>query len=518
MRVRDLFELCLTSQTTYADPFIDVELDCAFTAPSGQRHAIPGFFDGDDTWRVRFAPDEPGTWAYQTRTQYADANLRQRGTFHVEPAPDGRGFLRTCPDQHWGLAYESGEPCFVLGDTVYNLFGVAHCGLPYDAFLQRRAAQGHNLLRVRLPVSPFHPPEGYSDWQNRSTWPWGGSEQKPDFTRLNLDYFRTVDRVVQRCAELELGLEMIMQAWGFEYPFNSRDHFTAEYEALWMRYLIARYDAYSSVYIWTLQNEYEYYPDGNWHYNRTADLWAVRMARYVKSIAPHGHPIAVHNGPRLLSFADRFRRAPGAIDLVMFQDWGTRDQERGWLAAGIEDAIQAALDAWPGAAIFAEWGYERDPELPLRIPGHAHCDAEHTRRGAWRGAFCATGIIHGWERTWGPWWQPETDQPGMTYILHLHRFFTQVVDFSSLRPADQLVQPAAWADGERPLWLATPDRDLVVAYLPVGGALQFQIDLDGCDAQWFDPRVGALSPATATDSRFDAPSAPDDWVLVLRKP
>lgn len=60
-----------------------------------------------------------------------------------------------------------------------------------------------------------------------------------------------------------LGLEMIMEAWGFEFPFNSRNIFVAEWQELWLRYLIARYDVFNCVYFWTPMNEYEYYPDGN---------------------------------------------------------------------------------------------------------------------------------------------------------------------------------------------------------------------------------------------------------------
>ena len=42
-----------------------------FTGPSGQQYNVPGYFDGDgkgngagSVWRVRFAPDEVGTWRY----------------------------------------------------------------------------------------------------------------------------------------------------------------------------------------------------------------------------------------------------------------------------------------------------------------------------------------------------------------------------------------------------------------------------------------------------------------------
>ncbi|GAJ16617.1 unnamed protein product, partial [marine sediment metagenome] len=78
----------------------------------------------------------------------------------------------------------------------------------------------------------------------------------------------------------------------------------------------------------------------------------------------------------------------------MFQTWGTRGKDDAWLAAGIEDNISSSLKEWEGSYIFAEYGYERNPGLELKIPDHEYLDSEHTRRGAWRGAFSGTGIIH----------------------------------------------------------------------------------------------------------------------------
>ncbi|MEO0974691.1 MAG: DUF5060 domain-containing protein, partial [Pseudomonadota bacterium] len=56
------------------NPFLDYRLNVEWTAPSGQTVLVPGFFAGDGTggstgaiWRVRFAPDEPGTWSYTAR-------------------------------------------------------------------------------------------------------------------------------------------------------------------------------------------------------------------------------------------------------------------------------------------------------------------------------------------------------------------------------------------------------------------------------------------------------------------
>jgi hypothetical protein len=54
------------------NPFLDYRLQVTFTGPSGQSYSVPGFFDGDgnggetgNVWRVRFSPDQAGTWRYQ---------------------------------------------------------------------------------------------------------------------------------------------------------------------------------------------------------------------------------------------------------------------------------------------------------------------------------------------------------------------------------------------------------------------------------------------------------------------
>lgn len=524
---RTVGEWELHSERPYENPFSDVEVDAAFIGPTGEMLTISGFYDGEETWRVRFSPDEPGRWTYHITSRPADPDLKRDGEFEVLDR-DTRGFLEATPDHAWGFRYESGEPVLLLGDTVYNLFGMAHCGGDVDRFLQRRAKQGFNLLRARLPVSPFHPPAGYSGWQTRRTWPWGGSEQSPRFDRFNLDYFHTVDDVVRRAEELDVGLEMIMEAWGFEFPFNDRSAFTPEWEELWLRWLIARYDAYPCVYFWTLMNEYEYYPDGDWHRGRygVEDLWAMRTGRWVKAVAPHGHIVSVHNGPRVPPFAERFAIDPKAIDAVMFQEWGTTGEEDSWLAAGIEDQIRESLEGWDGSAVFAEYGYERNPDLPLEIPGHEFCGPEHTRRGAWRGAFSALGVIHGFENSWGPFMVLDEDQPGLTYLLHLHRFFTEVVPFHEMRPMPEMIELKERPPGHRPLALATEDGDVAAVYLPVGGSVDLSLPTGRYyDAEWYDPRTGQRRPASPDSGkdafRLTAPPGeseeghPWDWVLIL---
>ena len=525
--LRTMYEWTFHSEYPYPEPFTGVTVLATFTSPSGATSKVEAFHDGKGIWKVRFNPGQTGTWTWQSTSTPPNSDFAQAGTFEVTPA-ETRGFLTSTPGEGWGFTFESGEPVLIFGDTAYHLFGMAHNSAEgFEAvkrFMQRRADQGFNLLRIRLPVSEFHPVDGYNVWQTQSLWPWRGSPQSPRFDQFNLEYFRTVDAIVEHAENLGIGIEMIMQGWGFEFPFSSRNIFVAEWEELWIRYLVARYDAFNCVWFWQLHNEYEYYPNGDWHYAESgvADRWAIRIGHLVRRLAPHGHPIAIHNGPVRPSFGHRFASDPEVIDTVMFQTWGTTDEEEGWLAAGIDEVISQSLDDWPGSKVLSEWGYEFNPELPPMMLGHQYCDADHTRHGAWRGAMCGMGIIHGFENSWGPFQILEQDQPGLEYLLHLHDFFTRIVPFEGLRPDAGFATGADPRHGRQPLALTNSERDVIVAYLPAGGDVTLSIDTLDYSVAWFNPRTGETGSATsaigATFSPPEPPSGdrPADWVLILR--
>ncbi|MFC1766391.1 DUF5060 domain-containing protein, partial [Planctomycetota bacterium] len=49
------------------NPF-DVELKCRFTHAEGDSIVVPGFYNGDNQWLVRFMPNREGTWTWSSRS------------------------------------------------------------------------------------------------------------------------------------------------------------------------------------------------------------------------------------------------------------------------------------------------------------------------------------------------------------------------------------------------------------------------------------------------------------------
>ncbi len=99
---RSVGEWALRSEYAYQKPFADVVLDVIFTSRSGETFAIPGFYDGDNTWRLRFNPNGAGRWAYRTFSRPADPHLTTVGSFEVRPR-ETRGFLQATPGRAWAF-------------------------------------------------------------------------------------------------------------------------------------------------------------------------------------------------------------------------------------------------------------------------------------------------------------------------------------------------------------------------------------------------------------------------------
>src|SRR5579863_5406453 len=53
------FEQSFQSAVPYPNPLADITLTVAFISPLGETTKVYGFWDGGETWRVRFSPDLP---------------------------------------------------------------------------------------------------------------------------------------------------------------------------------------------------------------------------------------------------------------------------------------------------------------------------------------------------------------------------------------------------------------------------------------------------------------------------
>ncbi len=530
-------EFAAVTSKRYSNPYWDVELRAEFIhEDSGITQKASGYYDGADgadeaerlIWRIRWTPMHEGEWSCRIFSIPEDGELKSEFQLMIGPAErESKGFLRADPARPFGFRFDNGEPFFLFGDTIYNLFGAHYCGVDVGSIMKHRKSQGINYIRARLQVSPYHP-DVPNQWQNRDCWPWGGSSQLPDFMRFNLDYFKAVDEVVTLASELGIGLELILQGWMFEFPFNDRGKFIAEYEEFWHQYIVARYAAFDSVFLWCPANEYEFYPTGAaGKYHKESNRWLKRLSKQIRSMDPYAHPIGAHNWEKSIPLHERLGDCD-TIDVYLVQtNWGDETQD-GKLDAPLCKGLEKDMRIHSGhsvkVAVCAEFGYERTEGL-FTAPWHQRMDQHHTRRGQWRAGFSGHTVVHGFNNTWGAHMRVDKDSPGTAYLTHYFRFMTEIVRFDTLSPAPEKLVSASGTEeeGTMPLCLSDEAGVVIIVYFPAAGSCELAANpADGGSYRWFNPRNGELtdslpfeSSAFASPVSAEESSGGDDWVLLL---
>jgi hypothetical protein len=518
----DVFEAKLISAASYANPFTDVSVTVTFIAPDGREHAVPAFYDGDTTWRARIAPEVAGSWTYRTAASVAsDTGLNAvAGSFDCIESKR-KGFIRPDPAAHYWFSFSDGTPFYGIGDTAYGLTN----GLTdrqADAYLDRRRSQRFNFIRFFASGYPFQINRGLA---TEAGWPWGGTPEQPDYDRLNLRYFQRLEQVVKELDRRNLYAELLLFNY-YSAPFVDPSVWTREREELWMRNVVARLASSPRLFLWTITNEYENYPDGKYRYDRSDDDWVRRIAASIRQLDPQNHPRSVHN----VTFesnggiGDRF--APGdEIDVLTQQEWG-KATSNGRALEGTAEGIERAVwvDRVHGKPVInTENGYEW---LDSRSADEGQgMTTDKSRRAAWR-VFASGGGSYaaGFGGTW-----IGTDQfdfgdgklrPFVLRDMGLGRQIGYLASFISTTQFLQM-QPAQSRVNAPNLCLAAGDSELVV-YAPQGGLVT--VDLSTAPnaiytARWLDPSTGRykkLPPVRGGKVESFANDASHDWVLHLQ--
>ncbi|MFZ2828049.1 MAG: DUF4038 domain-containing protein [Hydrogenophaga sp.] len=236
-------EIRFPSATAYAEPFKDVELDVAFTAPSGKTVVVPAFWAGEQDWCVRYASSETGAHAFRTLcSDQGNPSLHgQVGEVNIEPYLGDNplyrhGGIRVAEDQRH-FCHADGTPFFWLGDTWWmGLCGRLSWPEDFQALAHNRKETGFNVIQLvagLYPDMPLFDERGLSD----SGYCW-----ETDLSRINPRFFDEADQRIFHLVEQGL-TPCILGAWGYYLPMIGLENMQRHW-----RYLIARWGALPVVW------------------------------------------------------------------------------------------------------------------------------------------------------------------------------------------------------------------------------------------------------------------------------
>ena len=185
--------------TAAGNPF-DVAITGHFQGPAGERLSVPGFYDGANTWRIRFSPTAEGKWTMRTSSTLAALDGKTDGAIVCVPNPHPhiqQGGLRVDPAHPHHFIRENGARYFLLGYEADWLWGV---GEDMHTLINQIAARGFNhvLVNIYAHDTSWSPGQKHKfDFGPPGVYPWEGTNESPDHSRLNPAFFQHYDALMR---------------------------------------------------------------------------------------------------------------------------------------------------------------------------------------------------------------------------------------------------------------------------------------------------------------------------------
>ena len=518
------FEQAFQSTVPYDNPLRQAALSVVFTPPKGEPVTVPGFWDGGQTWRVRFAPNQAGAWTFVTTCSDASNKGldKQSGRF-VCTAPKGatrfaqHGPVRVSADGYY-LEHEDGTPFFFLSDTAWN-GALLSTEADWNYYLKERARQQFSAVQW-VATQWRAAPEG--DLEKRLAFT--GREE----IKVNPEFFQRLDARADAVSQAGL-LNVPVLLWaigGGKDPSVNPGWALPESQAILLaRYMVARWQAHPVLWI---------LPGDGHYFGAEGEKWK-RIGRAVFGNIAHA-PVSLHPQGRHWNGFE-FRDEPW-LNIIGYQSGhGDSDDYLRWLTQG---------------PVTQDWtNRPHRPFLNLEPPYEGHTayqsgkpiPADLTRRTIYWSLLNAptAGVSYGGHGVWG-WddgtkeptdhagtgvpqpWKKALLMPVAEQMTNLYSFFTSL-DFSRLRPLPSAVanNPGNLSPRRYIAAARTEKKDLLLVYLPGEQDRSVEVMLDALppspEVRWWNPRTGERSPAvgvvTEKTCQFPTPGE-GDWILVLR--
>ncbi len=465
------FELTMTAKAQMADPYVEglpaegkPYVVVTFKGASGMSYSVPGFWDGGQTWKVRFAPPAAGEWAYASES--ADPGLRGiKGSFRCAAWTDAEksadparhGFVRvakTGPRPARYFEYSDGTPFLWIGDTWWPW---ARRGMPNprsQQVIDDRAARGFTVGQMMFGA-------------NNAVRLAGRDAAAPDFEAIH-----AAERFIAYANSK--GITLWIMPW---WSANNLAGFGPEKIRRWTRYTVHRLSAYNVI--WNVGGEYNMYNYGGLGLQFWKDLGAL-----MRREDPQGHAIGVHNTPPGWSAGELGDSAQWSTGSVLHNEpWldfdGTQVGHGKWRNELIPQVISADYAGTPHKpTLVTEPWYEFDA---------GSAPAMDVRFAAWSAVLSgAAGHTYGGGHQWwadipdpnapprkDSWPRPPNtvdtlDFPGAVSISFVAQFL-KGIEWWKLEPHPELV-----LEYPQPLAAAVPGKEYVV-YARYGGRLKLDL-------------------------------------------
>lgn len=515
-RVTLTFDGPPTSETASPNPFRDYRLTVIFTHNSAT-YTVPGFYAADgnaaDTsasagnkWRVRFTPDQEGTWNYtasfRTGTDVTLSTSPAAGTpvsfdgdsgsFSIGPTNKtggdfrGKGILRYVNRHH--LRFQETGEYFLKGgaDSPENFLGyfefdgTTDTGGLISNFLHQyqphasdwnagdptwQTLKGKNIIGALNYLagqgmnSVYFITYNIDGGDGADTWPWTNAATRDRFDCSKLDQWEIV---FAHMDALGIQLHLLTQETENDHALDGGN--LGPLRKLYYRELIARFGHHLAL-LWNLGEE-----------NTNTDPQRIAFAQYIRDLDPYDHPITVHTFYNAAgTYYDGLLGDPN-FEATSIQ--GDSSQYNSWATALRNRSIQ---DGRPWAIYGDEQGPAVDPNL-----SNLSTLRKDTLWGNLMGGGAGVEWYFGYQGSFGDLQSEDWSVVGGLWqdTKHALDFFQDHLPFWQMEPNNSLA-----SGGSTARVLDQPGL-IYAVYLPNGGTTSLNVAAATYTVRWYNPRSG----------------------------
>ena len=536
----EIFELKLVADKDFENPFLEVDL-CVIFSNGKQKLSIDGYYDGQNEWKVRFAPMDEGEWHYETFSNIVSLD-GQTGMFSCV-AQISRGALTVSYQYPNWFFRADGRPQWVVNDGWYPhpLFGIS---LPFEGLDFPPPSEediktylkilGDHKVNMMLEVDQLYARQTTLT-DTTFNWPWkvlDAENNLIDKDFFNLDFYQRMDRTLEYAKEQNVfyGLELLFDnsvfrprewsahplnrknggwldsnekgtGWGVIFNMNNEEHMM--YIERYLKYTIARFSAYWNVF-WALGAE-----SGNLAKVKGDELpgevvasWYGHWGDYVAGKDVYG---------RLQAIGDT-----GEQSILI------RHPRNNFIITQEHTSMEDIKKFYENTNVFGErfWNYGR-PSVIGEQDRHNCNHYNEERKGYWV-SFVSGFYMGRVDRHFGVAEKGKLVESNLFNIdgvppiygdlLHMSNFIEQSqINYWRMKPYDILIK----AQTEPTYCLAAVGEEYLV-YFPIGG--KASLIIPEAEYSWFNPRTGTIfftGHLHSGNAEFISPDS-EDWVLYIK--
>jgi len=316
----DVYDFSLDSDTHHDDP-LAVNVLATMEHESGEKiENIPGFYNGDGKWIIRFSPNKTGRWSGKTTSDDPKLSGIELGEIQCVKNENSsvHGKLLIDPDHPQKFTWEDGTPFVILGFECDWLFSYhqekpgecrKHVGLINDrgfnyVIMNIYAHTGFSQPESKgegdtIPGTVYAPPRMYV---------FGGTNDEPDHSTLNIDFFKDYDQMMAILQEKGIVAHLMIQVQNKHVRWPKR---LSPEDDLYWKYVVARYQAFGNV-VWDIGKE---------SYNLLGKTgsheYTINRIDLIRETDAYDHLVTVHDSEA--GSQGRYSEADAASDFVSDQ-------------------------------------------------------------------------------------------------------------------------------------------------------------------------------------------------------